>query len=288
MDGIISVLKPPAMSSSDVVVDIRRLFEQKKVGHTGTLDPGAAGVLPICLGRATRLFDYLVDKEKQYIFEICFGWATDTQDAYGKIIYSCQREVTQEELLGVLPRFMGEQTQIAPMYSALKSGGRKLYDIALAGETVPDKVRQITVGDIHLIEQTDKNRFLLSVDCSRGTYVRTICHDIGMALDTAAHLSFLLRTKSGAFELKDSYTIAELEKMKAEGTLERAVTSCQKAMEFLPQVNIPSDRESAVKNGLTTTVKGVANGRVRCYCKGLFLGLAQVEREQLKLEVHLY
>lgn len=288
MDGIISILKPPAMSSSDVVVDVRRLFSQKKVGHTGTLDPGAAGVLPVCLGRATRLFDYLVDKKKQYIVEICFGSSTDTQDAYGAIIQSSDAVVSQEELQAGLPRFIGEQTQIAPMYSALKSGGRKLYDIALAGESIPDKVRTITIFDLELMEQTCQNRFLLKVDCSRGTYVRTLCHDIGSALGVPAHLSFLLRTESGEFTLQNSYSIAELEQLKEQGKLNSAVISCEAAMSFLERVDLADDRLIPAKNGLVTRLWGQGDGLVRCYCQGMFLGIAKVNKGQIKLEVHLY
>ncbi len=288
MDGIISILKPPAMSSSDVVVDVRRLFSQKKVGHTGTLDPGAAGVLPVCLGRATKLFDYLVDKRKQYLFEICFGAATDTQDAYGKVIFEDNREIDEQELRAALPRFYGGQTQVAPMYSALKSGGRKLYDIALSGQSVPDKVRNITVFDLRFIEQTDRNRFLLSMDCSRGTYVRTLCNDIGLALGSAAHLSFLLRTRAGDFTLENSYTLAELADIKEQGGLASTVIDCENALGFMPRVEIEPDRELPVKNGLNTFFKGAEDGCVRCFCQNRFLGIARVKNEQLKLEVHLY
>ena len=133
-EGIVSVLKPPGMSSSDVVGDIRRLFQEKRVGHLGTLDPGAAGVLPVCVGRAVRLFDYLVDKEKTYRFELLFGRETDTQDVYGRVTDRTEKNLSRQELEGLLPRFRGEIIQQAPAYSALKSGGKKLYDLALAGK----------------------------------------------------------------------------------------------------------------------------------------------------------
>ena len=128
--GVVNFLKPPGMTSSDAVVALRRLFQEKRVGHTGTLDPGAAGVLPICIGRATRLFDYLVDKDKDYLAEIAFGAATDTQDAYGSILEQRPTSVTKAALAKALPGFLGPQEQIAPMYSALKSGGKKLYELA--------------------------------------------------------------------------------------------------------------------------------------------------------------
>ena len=143
--GVVNFLKPPGMTSSDAVVALRRLFQEKRVGHTGTLDPGAAGVLPICIGRATRLFDYLVDKDKDYLAEIAFGAATDTQDSYGSILAQRPTSVTKEALANVLPRFLGPQEQIAPMYSALKSGGKKLYELARAGEAPVEKRRQVYI-----------------------------------------------------------------------------------------------------------------------------------------------
>ncbi|MDO4543027.1 MAG: tRNA pseudouridine(55) synthase TruB [Clostridia bacterium] len=288
MDGIISVLKPPAMSSSDVVVDIRRLFCQKRVGHTGTLDPGAAGVLPICIGRATRLFDYLVDKKKRYIFEIHFGTSTDTQDAYGKRIDTACCDVSRAELEAVLPLFTGKQKQTAPMYSALKSGGRKLYDIALAGDEIPDKIRELEIYELKILDKTEKNRFLLEAECSKGTYIRTLCRDIGQRLGLPAHMSFLLRSASGAFTIEGAHTIAELGKMKERGQLESAVVSCEAALVGLDRVDLPKGRTEPMKNGLVTKVLGMADGAVRCYCGDVFMGVAKIQSEQIKLAVHLY
>ncbi|MDO4565398.1 MAG: tRNA pseudouridine(55) synthase TruB [Clostridia bacterium] len=288
MDGLVSVLKPPGMSSSDAVVDVRRLLGIKKVGHTGTLDPGAAGVLVICFGRAVRLFDYLVDKRKRYIFEICFGAETDTQDVFGKVTARSDCEISAEMLLSVLNEFSGAQKQLAPMYSALKSGGRKLYDIALAGGEAPDKVRDIEVFDLRLLEVMGYNRFLLSLECSRGAYVRTLCHDIGRRLGACAHLSFLLRTASGEYGIEEAHSIAELEQLKAGGRLNEAIISCEQALSFLPRADIGANRAEAMKNGLSTYVAGACDGKYRCYCGGEFLGTARVRAEQLKLEVHLY
>lgn len=288
MDGIVSVIKPPAMSSSDVVVDIRRLFEQKKVGHSGTLDPGAAGVLPICLGRGTKLFDYLVDKKKQYLAELYLGESTDTQDSYGRVLSRSDRVIGMDELKAVLPQFVGKQQQIAPIYSALKLDGRKLYDYALSGQSVPDKIRSITIDALELVEQIDINRYLLRVDCSRGTYIRTLCQDIGARLNVPARLSFLIRTRAGEFTLENSYTLAQLGQMKEQGILEQAVIDCNSALAFLPRVDIPFDRAIATKNGLPTHLRGAESGVVRCFANGEFLGIARILNETLKLEVHLY
>ena len=187
------------MTSSDAVVALRRLFQEKRVGHTGTLDPGAAGVLPICIGRATRLFDYLVDKDKDYLAEIAFGAATDTQDAYGSILEQRPTSVTKAALAKALPGFLGPQEQIAPMYSALKSGGKKLYELARAGEAPVEKRRQVYIHRLALVEQTGPQTFLLDVSCSRGTYVRTLCQDLGAALDAPAICPFFCAAAAGAF-----------------------------------------------------------------------------------------
>ncbi len=211
IEGVVNVLKPPGMTSSNVVVDIRKLFEIKRVGHTGTLDPGAAGVLPVCLGRAARLFDYLVDKEKTYVFEIAFGACTDTQDSYGKIIAQSDKTVSKEQLMAVLPEFLGEQNQRVPMYSALKVGGRKLYEIARSGNIAEKQMRAISISEISYLDQRAKNRFLLRVSCSRGTYIRMLCEDIGRRLGVCAHMAFLLRTACGPFYAEDAFSIAELE-----------------------------------------------------------------------------
>ena len=169
MEGIVTVLKPPGMSSSDAVVDVRRIFETKRVGHLGTLDPEAAGVLPVCVGRAVRLFDYLVDKQKTYLCEIVFGIATDTQDAQGAVIERRDCDIDADALDAALPAFLGRTVQTPPMYSALKYNGRKLYELALEGKEIPDKSREIEIASLERTRTLGKNRFLLRVACSRGT-----------------------------------------------------------------------------------------------------------------------
>lgn len=287
MDGIVSILKPPGMTSSNAVYDVRRIFQEKRVGHTGTLDPGAAGVLPICLGRATRLFDCLVDKTKEYVAEITFGSRTDTQDAYGRVVETMKCDIAQEQLLSVLPYFLGEITQIAPSYSALKVDGQKMYDLARAGLEVPERQRQITIYDIVLLEKIDRNRYLIRVSCSRGTYIRTLCEDIGKKLGVPAYMSFLLRTASGNFTIDNAWSIAELDELKAKGTLQDAVISCEETLSFLPVVSLPEDRKTPTKNGLDTYCRGIQDGTVRVCCDG-FLGIGEVKAHRLKLTVHLY
>ena len=286
IEGIVTVLKPPAMSSSDVVVDIRKIFETKRVGHLGTLDPEATGVLPVCVGRAVRLFDYLVDKQKTYLAEIAFGASTDTQDAQGKVVETSGAVVTEEELRMVLPQFTGTIVQTPPMYSALKFNGQKLYDLALAGKEIPDKSREVEIASLKLVGTRGENRFLIETTCSRGTYIRTLCADIGAAIGVPAHMAFLLRTASGPFTLEHAYSIAELADMKEQGRLTEALTSCEDAVAFLPRLDLRSDRRKPAMNGLPTRTNA-ADGTYRFYCDG-FLGVGAVQNGDARLKVHLY
>ncbi|MBR4906753.1 MAG: tRNA pseudouridine(55) synthase TruB [Clostridia bacterium] len=286
IEGIVTVLKPPAMSSSDVVVDVRKIFETKRVGHLGTLDPEAAGVLPVCIGRAVRLFDYLVDKQKTYLAEIAFGVATDTQDAQGKVTETSNAVVTAEQLDAVLPRFIGTIVQTPPMYSALKFNGQKLYDLALSGKEIPDKSRELEIASLRRVGTRGMNRFLIEVTCSRGTYIRTLCNDIGEVLQVPAHMAFLLRTASGPFTLERAYSIAELIEMKAQGRLAEALTSCEDAVAFLKRIDLARDRRKPTVNGLPTRTNA-QDGTYRIYCNG-FLGVGVVQNGDAFLKVHLY
>lgn len=278
IEGVVNFLKPPGMTSSDAVTDIRRLFSIKRVGHTGTLDPGAAGVLPICIGRATRLFDYLVDKQKEYIAEVRFGMATDTQDSYGSVLARADtRRVTPEELQGVLPRLTGAIEQVAPMYSAVRVDGKKLYQLAREGAETVRRVRNVSVYSLELLAQTGENRFLLKMVCSKGTYVRSVCADLGAELGVPAHMAFLLRTRSGNFCVEDAYTLAELAELKREGEdrLNGAVIPIEDALTMLDtlRLELSEKNERLLVNGAEieipeaeafseeTPLKVFANGR---------------------------
>ena len=291
MEGIVPLLKPPGLSSSDCVVDIRRLFGEKRVGHLGTLDPGAAGILPVCVGRAVRLFDYLVDKEKTYRFELILGTATDTQDSFGQVVEEGPGDLDLSAVEAVLPRFRGQIEQLAPAYSALKSNGQKLYDLALRGIDVPEKRRPVIIRDLQLLHQEGEGRFLLEMTCSRGTYVRTVCHDLGHALGTCGHMGCLLRTRSGPFSVERSFTVEELRELKEAGTLEKALICCEEALGQYPALTLSEDRLIPTKNGLPTDLHGVdrqPDGVVRLYSGSLFLGIGRIEKNRVRLIVHLY
>ena len=289
LEGVVNVLKPPGLTSSDVVSDIRHIFGMKRVGHTGTLDPGAAGVLPICIGRATRLFDYLVDKEKEYIGEIAFGIATDTQDSYGEAVERMDAVVTEEMVNAVLPSFTGLQNQTAPLYSALSVGGRKMYKLAREGVEVERKVREINVPALELITQIAPNRYLVRIVCSKGTYVRTLCHDIGERIGVPAHMSFLLRTRSGAFDLDGAFTIGELRELKEQGRLSEAVTSIEQSLMHIGEVRMELNAkgEKFLTHGAEVVFPGVEELPVdiplRGYCNGKFLGIAKSNGEAVHI-----
>ncbi len=213
MEGIINVLKPPGMTSSDVVVRMRRVLKTKKIGHTGTLDPGAAGVLPLCVGKATRLAEYITEQGKAYLAEVSFGVTTDTQDAFGKKIYETRPNLKQSDLERVLPKFLGEISQAPPMYSAVRKEGKRLYEYARQGLSVERKSRKVFIYSLKVVKWYEEEfpRAILYIECSKGTYIRTISHDLGQVLGCGAHMSFLLRVCSGKFKIRESWTLEEIE-----------------------------------------------------------------------------
>ncbi|MBQ2661616.1 MAG: tRNA pseudouridine(55) synthase TruB [Clostridia bacterium] len=295
-EGIVNVLKPPGMTSSDAVCDLRHIFNMKRVGHMGTLDPGASGVLPIALGRATRLFDYLVEKQKRYIAEVTFGAETETQDSYGEILTSDDRIITREDIEGVLPYFRGDIVQKAPIYSALNQNGVKLYKLARQGKEIEEKYRDATIFSLDVIKEMEKNKFLIDVVCSKGTYIRTLCHDIGKKLGTHAYMSFLLRTSTGVFTLENSFSIAELRKMKEEGTLERAVMSTEDVLASFNTLDIKlsKSRYFHLLNGIPAPLceakeevsEFPENTPLRLYCNGDFLGVGIIENSEVRLALN--
>ncbi len=217
MDGILNILKPPGMTSFDVVAKIKRLCKVKKVGHTGTLDPDAVGVLPICIGKGTRMVEFLMEDHKFYRGEITLGIETDTLDAAGTIIRQGEvGNIDVVELEQIINQFIGKIEQIPPMVSAVKHKGKRLYELARQGIEVKREPREVEIYSINLIKadlapQTGtKPSFMIDVECSKGTYIRTLAHDIGQALGCGAHLSYLLRTGTGHFTLDDSITLDEV------------------------------------------------------------------------------
>ena len=289
MDGFLCLLKPPGMTSSDAVVMVRKkLPKGAKVGHMGTLDPEAAGVLPIGIGKGTRLFDYVSDKKKGYRAEICVGIETDTEDATGKIV-STGRGCSEEEIKAVLPQFIGEIKQRPSMYSAIKVDGKRLYEAARAGEEVEVPERTVTVYDLRYVAQTGENRFLLDIDCGRGTYIRSLCADIGKALGTVAHMAFLLRTYAGIFNLENSVTVEEfLDNADSE---DWNLLPLDAPLFHIPALHLGEGLEKAIRNGnpihTGSWKKPPENGIYRMYLGEQFVGMGEAENGDVRFRCML-
>ena len=249
MDGIINVYKEKGFTSHDVVAKLRGILRMKKIGHTGTLDPAAEGVLPVCLGKGTRLCDMLTDKTKTYRAVLLLGQETDTQDTTGVVQAEYPVHVTEEEVRKAIVSFLGDYMQIPPMYYALKVNGKKLYELARQGKEVERQARPVQILDIQ-IESIDLPWATFFVTCSKGTYIRTLCYDIGRKLGCGGCMESLLRTRVDRFELKDSLTLSQIEKLRDEGRLEEAVVPVEGVFLRLPAlVTKPGDGDKLVHNG---------------------------------------
>jgi tRNA pseudouridine55 synthase len=214
INGIINIIKPPGISSYGIVQWVKRFFGVKKSGHTGTLDPAAAGVLPVCLGKATKVIPYITEEEKEYIAEITLGISTDTLDAQGKIVdtNSYWKYLKSDRIYEVFNNFKGEIEQIPPMYSAIKHKGKKLYEYARNGIQIKRDARKIIIKELYMLN-IDLPKIRFQVLCSKGTYIRVLAADIGKSLGVGAHLSFLVRKKSGPFTIEDAYITEEIEEL---------------------------------------------------------------------------
>ena len=254
MDGIINIYKEKGFTSHDVVAKLRGILRMKKIGHTGTLDPEAEGVLPVCLGSATRLCDMLTDKIKEYRAVVRFGIATDTEDMTGEIIEEMPVTVGEQELRDILPKFLGEQEQIPPMYSAIKVEGKKLYELAREGKVIERKGRPITVHEIvlHSVELNQEGHLYeaeLTISCGKGTYIRSLCRDIGKALGTCACMKSLLRTRSGNCYVKDSLKLSEVEKLRDAEMLEVQIVSVEQVFAECKAFRMKPEWDKLLLNG---------------------------------------
>ncbi len=220
MNGIIIINKPRGFTSHDVVAKLRGILKQKRIGHTGTLDPEAEGVLPVCVGNATKVCDYLMDQTKEYIAGCKLGITTDTQDCFGTVLSENVVSVTEEELLEATRHFIGRISQLTPMYSARKVNGQKLYDLARKGLTVERPKKDVTIFDIELLDfDSSENTFHIKVRCEKGTYIRTICNDIGEYLGCGACMTSLVRTATGGFTLEQAHSLQEVQAAADDGTV---------------------------------------------------------------------
>ncbi len=249
INGIINIKKEKGYTSHDVVAKLRGIVGQRKIGHTGTLDPDATGVLPVCLGKGTKLCDMLTDKDKTYETVLLLGQETDTQDVSGTVLYSEDTShLTQVEVEQCIASFVGEYQQIPPMYSALKVNGKKLYQLAREGKTVERQARTVQLLDIQIIEM-NLPEVRMSVSCSKGTYIRTLCHDIGLKLGTRGCMKELVRTRVSMFEIENSLTLEEVQVHKNKGTLEECIQSIDSVFVKLESYILPPHLESLAWNG---------------------------------------
>lgn len=249
MDGIFNIYKEKGFTSHDVVAIVRRTLHMKKVGHTGTLDPDAEGVLPICVGRATKLSDIIMDGRKSYRATLRLGITTTTEDASGEVLETRPVMSDEEGIRQAVLSFIGRQEQTPPMYSAVKVNGKKLYELAREGKEIERKARTIEIYDIQIRRFLPPDSVEFDVDCSKGTYIRTLCADIGKALGCGGHMSALLRTAAGAFTIENAIRLSQLEEWAAQGQAEAHLLSMGQALRGFPQIRISGRFTKLLMNG---------------------------------------
>ena len=254
--GILPVLKPSGWTSHDVVMKVRRILKTKKIGHTGTLDPDVSGVLPVCIGRATRVVQFLTECDKEYICTVGIGVATTTEDASGEKIAEnlSMKRFTREQIVNAIEGFKGEYEQTPPMYSAIKVNGKKLYEYARKGEIIARPTRMVRIHEITLLDENDifsgeEVCFTFRVNCSKGTYIRTLAVDIGNKLGFPAHMKQLKRTKSGSFVWEDCATLEEIEQAVQDDQLEHILFPLERGIAHLPKAVVNDATILDVKNG---------------------------------------
>ncbi|WP_029329066.1 tRNA pseudouridine(55) synthase TruB [Lentibacillus jeotgali] len=251
MNGILPLWKPKGMTSHDCVLKIRKLFRLKKVGHTGTLDPEVEGVLPICIGQATKIVPFLTDTKKNYIAAIKLGVSTETEDRQGHVIET--REIlhppSQQAIENVLQLFRGYITQIPPMYSAVKVNGKKLYEYARENEYVERPERSVFIYKLEQLKDDNSDRFWVQVECSKGTYIRTLCVDIGNRLGFPAHMSELYRTGTGAISKEDTFTFSDIEQLVKAERHKELLLSIESCLTHMQYINVDQTTRKRILHG---------------------------------------
>lgn len=252
ISGVINVYKEPGYTSHDVVAKLRGILKQKKIGHMGTLDPDAVGVLPVCLGKATKLCNILSEKDKTYIATLLLGMETNTQDTTGEVTKQASKEqmetLTEEKVFDTAKSFIGDYEQIPPMFSAIKIGGRKLYNLARRGEVVERPARHCKILDL-TVTNINLPRVDMHVTCSKGTYIRTLCHDIGEKLGVGGCMEHLVRSKVERFKVEDSITLSQIEEYRDKGTLEEYIVPVDEMLDGFSKCIVSDKAEKLVYNG---------------------------------------
>ena len=261
-NGLINIYKEQGFTSNDVVAKLRGILKQRKIGHTGTLDPDAVGVLVVCLGTGTKLVEMLTDHEKEYIAVCKLGVTTDTQDMSGQVLEIADVNVTREELREAVKAFVGDYDQIPPMFSAIKQNGKKLYELAREGIEVERKPRKVHIDAITVLDDSmleSDHIFTMEVKCSKGTYIRTLCHDIGSRLGCGAAMQHLTRTRVGAFGLETAVKLSQVEEMRDNGTLEEIIQSPEYIFRDLDKIHVKDSARKLLENGNSFRKDNVLN-----------------------------
>ncbi len=298
INGVINIKKERGYTSHDVVAKLRGILKQKKIGHTGTLDPDATGVLPVCLGKATKLCDMLTEKDKTYETELLLGMETDTQDITGKVMKEGDwTKLTKEVVTECIKGFLGESDQIPPMYSALKVNGKKLYELAREGKVIERQPRKIQISEIEILE-VDLPVVKIRITCSKGTYIRTICHDIGEKLQCCGCMKSLTRTRVSQFLIENSFTLKEVQQMRDENCLEKAIIPLDEMWPEYKVYILPKSQDRFGINGnnitcekIKTEVLWQQDESIRVYGSELdFIGIYKYDKESaiLKIEKMFY
>ena len=274
MHGIINIYKERGFTSFDVVAKLRGICNQKKIGHTGTLDPDAEGVLPVCIGNATALCDMLTDKTKEYETVMRLGIATDTQDTSGAVLTEKDVNLNEADVVSCIESYTGDIEQIPPMYSAIKIDGKKLYELAREGKTVDRKARPVTIHSIEVLS-VELPRVRMRISCSKGTYIRTLCHDIGESLGCGACMESLLRTRSGQFRIEDAVKLSTVQEWADEGSLESRLISVEEMFSDCGSLRVTPEEDKLLHNGNTIRRDGAdSDKRVKVYdSQGIFYGV---------------
>lgn len=281
MNGILLIDKPSGWTSSDVVAKLRGILHERRIGHSGTLDPMATGLLVVFVGRATRAVEFAESHSKRYIASLRLGLVTDTQDITGRILQETPCEISREQLEAALPAFRGELSQIPPMYSAVKLNGKKLYEIARKGGEVERKPREINISEL-AVTGRDGEDYVLSVGCSKGTYIRTLCHDIGQALGCGGCMSALRRVQAGEFSLKDAYSLEAVQRAADRGEAEKLLLPVDRLFASSPAHTVDEREERRLRCG-NPLPAALPNSLYRVYSqKGEFLALCRQEKGTLR------
>lgn len=291
MTGILPVKKPAGFTSFDVIGKLRGVTKTRKIGHSGTLDPMATGVLPLFFGGATKCCDILPNEDKRYAADIKFGIVTDTQDTTGRVLKECESHVSKEEFAAVAAGFIGKQMQLPPMYSAVKVNGRPLYDLAREGKTVERAQKEIEVYDIVLVEFDEHAQTArIEVSCGKGTFIRTLINDMGEKLGCGACMSALERTMAAGFDISECYTIGDIEDMMKEGTFEEHLMPVERLFEGLPRLVLGEFDRRLYRSGVPLELKkrgwGGIDGNIAVFDEsGMLLGISYMDEEANELKL---